>query len=343
MRVFIGTWRCNLYRLFIEDENEFKRFLAITDSEYIDVLLNSGVSRLINDSNEIFGCMSVETNCGVSDTGMHCRLPRKDLLSLSFSGVIDITEVENSKLQIDFRLRDDTLVYSVIITSQDIFADGYSKKLDTITRLSNKIDFDCIDIGIINRISKSSNSIISCTNGVIGSRLRDNCRIYKKTDMDVSFSATARSISVLRSFSDELFSLEGYIGVVSGNVILLATKTRDNINDDFDLIKEEKSKFICTVDFSSVIGFMTKVKPDVDYVEIELEQQLCVIERGRAVYRIPVKVSELIKSEKAVLNSIRIPKSVILYALNVFGSGVWQVAQRRYFFTLEKEGTLLVI
>ena len=333
-------WRKNLYRLFVDNLTTLTRFLSLTEAEYVDAILKSGSSSLINDSSAVFGCITLCTECSVSDTGLQCRIPRKVLQNLAVEGSIDVA-YDPDLVYLTFR--DSKKVCTARFRRQDIFSDNYRHQLELIAKADFGNKCNLKDYSLFCRIGRSNSSIISYSNGVLGTRLPYNCRAYQKCLLNYNFAALASSLQLLLRTEMNVFSVENFLGVALENLVVLITKARDDVNTEFALIEQEKAKFKCTVNLRNLISFFVKVHPSVDFVELDLEQQLVTLDQGRLYYEIPIEVTDLIKAERASFNKIKIPTKILSGVLGQFPTAIFQLQQKRNFVRLENAGIMVLI
>lgn len=328
-----------MFRIFIDNLSHFRRLLSLTDSEYVDAILKPGSSSIINDSGGLFGCITLRTECSASDTDLKCRIPRKVLLNLSDMGTLDVDYTLN---EIALTFRNTKKFCTVRFKRQDIFTDSYTYKLELLTRLDKSVSLQLDDVNLFCKIGKSNGSIVSYNNGVLGMKVGYSCRVYQKNIQPCYFSILASSLQILRSIGGSLFSIENYVGTALDELVVLATKVRDDVNDEFELIEQERAKFRANINLQNLIDFFAKVKPKVDYVEVNLETKVVFIEQGSLHYEIPIEVTNLVKTEKATYNTIKIPSALIYGVFNHLPNCNCQLEQKRNFVRVESSGLIIL-
>lgn len=333
-----------MFRVFVEDLATFKLFLDLNDSEYVDAFLSKGRSTFVSDSPEIFGCIGIKTETGISDVNTIIRVPRKVLLNLVDLGSIDFC-FKDDKVRVTFNDSLDTKMCEVSFTRQDVYADKYKNKMELLTNLDNTRSKDFIDVSeydILCRAGNSAGAIISANLGVICIRLSGTGRIYKRLAENHTFSITASALKVLTRCSDKVFNIENFLGSSLNGLTVLATKCRGEYNEEFNAIEESGSRFKCDIELGAMRSFIAKVRPTVDYIELDLDGKVCLIDQGRLVYSVPIRITNVISSGEQDLGKLKIPMTVIKEAIFVSKSCGFKLSKKRNFTHLENKDMIIL-
>ena len=305
-----------MFKCYLKDINTLKSFLKAGDSEYVDVLLNKGTSLFINNSNSMFGCLSMLTEVSPSFTPVEFRMPVKILKNIAVEGYFYV-EDKGDEIATSFYTSRDNLVAKVVFVKQNIFTDSYSHKLELLRNIKNYSNgaFKSKELHKLCKISKTSGGIISCNKGVVGSSLSGRGKIFYVPEDDnlkqQSFAIMASSLSLLMSVNDKLISMENFICATRDSLTILATKCNGDTNEEYAIMELAKAKFRCKIDLTNIVTFIRNMGMKVNSVDIDIVKKMCIFDENNIKYETPFVVKDLEQAPKAELDAITIPVAIL--------------------------------
>lgn len=333
-----------MFKCYVQDIGTFKLFLKLNDTDYVDVLLNKGMSSFISNSPSLFGCYSVATETTAVFEPLELRIPVKLLEHLLCEGSFYVEKLEND-IRMSFYDIANTKVGAATFVYQTIFTDSYEHKLNLLanTKAYGK-PINMQELYRLCKISKTSSGVITLGKGLAGSTISKRGRVfYIPSDnllKEQQFSISASSMLLLLKLSQNVFSAENFLGASKNGLTLLATKCRGDSNDGYELLEEAKAKFRCDVDIERVVNFIKNTKININALHLDIEQRICTFEQTYSSYEIPFAVANLEKSPKATLEPLVIPISII----NEISSGLDMnfTIEKKKNFSKITQGNMLV-
>ena len=334
-----------MYRVNIGDDTNFSNLLKINDVEYVDAIIDNNKATFISNTKEVFAILSLDSVAVDEDTALSIRIPRGILISLLCKGYILIGATEELVSLQFFEIQETgetELSCSVKFPRQDIWTGSYLDKLEMLTKIETKDNFDLKEIQDIIKIGSSVKSVIDCNCNLASISLNSTCKIIKKLSIPADFSMSAYTLNTLLKVSNIVFNYRNYIGAVKDNLTVLCTKCRGSSNETLKLLEEEKASFIANIDLYYLQRFLSKIKINCPTVKVNLESRSSELESGSKKFSVPVVVKDLQKSPLCEECSFVIDKNLLELMNKIIHNNLLHIANKKTFVQLDMNDITII-
>lgn len=328
-----------MHRFILQINNlaSFSKFLSLTDKEYVDVYFTNGGNFMVNNSPELFGYFPFKGTSNNLDEYVSCRVKRMLLLKLSVEGFL-VFNVDNTSVVLDIIDTENVKTCSIRFARQQTNKEEYEYKVDVISRVTNDLFFHVSDLKGFCKVAKASRSVISVRNGIASASIGGRGRIYQTTGVGCSFSCIADRLSLLMSYSDNIFSIENFVGIMTRDMTVLVTKCNGISNEEFQLLEEAKSAYVCKIDLAALRAVLAGLDIKESMVTINLETKEALLSRDREQIAVPVKVWDVRKSADYHLESIQLPVELLKNVFVRLPNCTFQFSKKKYAMLFENDG-----
>lgn len=333
-----------MFRIEINNERDLHSFLSLNDGEYIDVFLKDGSSTLVANNKELFAMITLETIAIDEPSDISVRFPRKLLDDLLVEGHI-LANVTETKVELRFFEKFENtleLACAVDFPRQETWAASYTEKLQLITALDKTNEIALPELSNLIKVGNVFKSFITCSNGIACTNISNNCKVFKRLNSLINFSASASALSVIQKVSNILYVYKNYVWAQRGALFVICTMVRDNSCDSYKIIQEEKSSFKAKVDLRYLQKFINKVKTDEDLITLDLDKQQSEMNVSSKHFIIPIMVKNLQKALQDKPSTFAISREVLDIITRLGCNKPIDVSNKRTFVQLDMDETMLV-
>ena len=272
----------------VNDVDELKYFLNLSDKGFIDVMILDGRLVLINDSTS-FGYLAYKSSGDATDVSF--RVSRSLFSKLVINGTIEF-EI-NDTISCTIYKGNGKKFVQFSFVKQEVFTSIFADKIKCLSRLKDAVFVDMSRLGALLQIAKGYQSIISFSNGYASTKLPGRGKIFERFESEVNFAVQSQALARLLSQSSRLFSIESYLGISVHGLSVLHPKSVMDDNEDFYYLDEQKSAFICDLDIETLLQVINSLKPKCDSITMDLVLGNALINEGGNLISIPLDVSNV--------------------------------------------------
>lgn len=314
----------------ISDIELFKKFLMLTDRDYVDFFFENNITYAINNTAEVFGYLPFRGVHNEVDDIIECRVNKKILLKICTEGFL-IFLIEDAYIQLDMIDPTNNLLCRVRSRKQAVDKQSYTDKIRVIASLTNELAFSASELREFCRIVGATKSIISLDNGIASSTLIGRTHAFQETKItDTNFSISSDKLRLLLSLSSTLVSVENFLGVCTSTMCTLVTKCRSFDNIDYHALEESKSAYKCTVNLNSLRAIINKLDLKQDTIEINLVTKMVELEYGSSTISIPISVIDEQKADGYTVKPIKILTSLFKLSFNKLPNCIFDISIKKY-------------
>lgn len=330
-----------MYRISIENVEQFKTFLSINDSEYIDAILTKDMAVFITNSTEILGLFMQSCSSSANETGCNLRIPRGLLKKLIGDGGFDINLLAQDQVAIRFYDTEDNCRCQASFRHLQVFNSAYVDKMKLIknfrpTRFIDSNTFHCLSL-----VSKLSSALINVDAEVACVVLSAGIKVFKEVPFKDSFCISSKSYEVLRRCNHKFFSVEEFMGALQGNLAVLVTKARPYSNQEFQPMTDPngqfKAKYLADINLSNLTSFLNLQKMRVETITIDVLHKRCSLNYAEIQYQIPVLLQNEKEGGTGKFAEFSIPGKVIEQIVLPLKEVEFEFKKKKTFSQLRKE------
>lgn len=334
-----------MYRIDISSLEQFKLFLDINDSDYVDGIINNRQAIFVSNTKEKFAALQLDTVAVDETESLQIRFPRKLLRNLATNGHM-LVNIDNENLvNVQFfevsPNGDLEKTCSARFIKQNIWTEGYRDKLELLQNMDMSVKHDIKPLLPLIKIGRALNCNIDCNYGVACASLSSNCRVFTRLSSSMDFSLTASEVATLVKISTTVFEYKNYVGVNMDGLTMLCTKVHSNTNEDLDLVDKERASFRCKMDIRFLNRFISKMKIEQNAILVNFTNSEASIESGTKAYKIPIMVRDLEKSPALDECKAYIPKGALDIMGKIFDNIVHVYNKRNFLQVVGNDMTLI--
>ena len=292
--------------IYIESLDRVAEFISLTNKEYFDVFLSKDNALFITNSVEVFGSLKLRARC---DEGISFRLDRALFGRLAVEGLVKVENGDDVKLT--FCTAEGNELYSMSCAKQITYSGDYEEKIKLLTGITRDMYINIGEIRDLCRLCRIYKSIISVGNGFACIHVNGNGRIYKTVKCTKSYAITADKLSLLLRLSDKAFYVNDYVGVYSSGLYVLVRTCRGFANDDYFILDEQKSAFICKINLVNVFVWLSRVQLRADVLSFDFMRREVSVKFDNYQLSVPLYTKDEQKTEKYQLETIDIPVNIL--------------------------------
>lgn len=331
-----------MYDVAFEDTKELKSFLAISDSEYVDVFCGERGIKIISNTNEIFVCLKMPCSSTINSSELRYRLPTKLLQSVTDNSILTMDELDGERIKVSFRHHSGELYYSCVFAKQIVYSTMYADKVEIVDGKIPEVYIDTNELSKLTKIAKTFNGFVSVSDGVACVMLKSGPRVYKKLKCSQTFAATGDGITALRKCNSSVRNVMKYLYANGDSLHVLVTKVNCGSNEEFDYMNSFGSKCLLSVNFGQLMMFFTKTKVKIDSVLVNVDEQCVVLEAFNSTFTIPIHINVIQLVPGAHVDNFYVPASIIYGFFNALDGYEYVLKQKRSFTQLEQDDYTIV-
>ena len=301
---------------------QFRAFLSVSDTEYIDVILSKNSAVFISNTTEVFSMFVSEAESSSDESDFYFRVKRKLLLNLQTDGGFFICGFgeNNSSVRLSFINTQGVIKYAAEFERLPVFNSTYMGKVHLLRKFVPDEFVDLSEMKDLIKLGKFHNALLNVGLNAACVLLNAGLRVCQTIKTTKSFCISCKSASILQKCSSSVFFVEDYACAYKDGFTVMVRLSRSYSNEEFYSITDPngvyKSMCITEIDLSSVLSFITLEKMKTDFITVSLEHNNCQLKDNQILYIIPVTLTETRISPGAVITEIKLPYLILASVFN---------------------------
>ena len=320
--------------VYIDNLSNVTDFLSLSNKVYFDIFLSKNKVRFITNVPEVFSILELKAKC---DDAISFRLERSLFTRLITTGRIEIINNTDSVTLI-FYNAEGLQLYELQCLKQETYSGDYAHKIELLQALDQNMFFDVSDLRTLCNLAKNNKSIISVNNGVASIHVNGSGRLFQPMHIDKYFAVSADKLALLLKISNRVFSVQDYLGVMSGNFVLLVKKCIGYSNDEFSILNEQKAAYICDLDLANIRSLLSKIQIKSENICLDFNRREISMDYAKSKLKVPLYLKNERKAETYSLETIDFPVNVICNYLCKLNSSIVLFKKKKNFIQLEING-----
>lgn len=273
-----------MFKLQIDSEANFRRFLGTIDTDWVTVILADKTSLFVEDSNEVFAIYQVLSVVSASESATVFRL-KKDILELICAE--GMLEIEVSNDSVVCTMVGEKVRREVTVTRHQAFVSAFREKLGVIQDGKSK-PFNALSLKSLIDVTKAMHSFVEVYDGIAGVITKDGTQVYQKTGFEENFCLSAQAASALFRCGYNWHCSKQYLYTVDGSFGVLATQCRGSGIWSYDLISGDRTgaAFVADIDIKDLVGILRHRSKSALSYNVRGSYFKIVDDSGASVYRI---------------------------------------------------------
>lgn len=324
-----------MFQFGFGDVKVLNDFLSINDVDYVDCLLEGDSAKLITSTSDTFAEFVFRVHKSANQGDERFRIYKGLLKFITVRDRIGVV-IEDGKVLITFYDVDTGVVrYKCSCSQQVVAATVYSTLMELAENLPEAAKVKLGTLSKIEKIANSSTGIVNVDRGVASVLTQEGARVYQKVSEGQTFSVTTKAMSNLKKCNSEVSNYQDFL--IASNekgFTVIVRKSRLQTNEEYQLLKGKHwgAQFTAKADLSDLFRFLSKIKIDIDSIDIDLEEGNCVLSAMRSEFFIPVRLTEVHTTGK--LKRLAVPTMVICKLLHPLSS-VFEMRVTKTFVQME--------
>lgn len=323
-----------MFSISIKDSKTFLNFLSSCDLDFVDVYLNDKVAIMIMNTSDVFSTIVLDCEHTPNENSRSFRLPRNLLQQQKTANTISIRFSEGGEdVSVSF-MCNNVLLCDATFIYQKVYSTGYDDRLALLKGYHQQLSFKLSTVTPLIKLCNALGGLLNFESSAVSAIFTNGVRIYKKVSYPEILCISPKNAQILQKCSDKIFSIENYVGAFDGSFAILINKLRVASNSEFLHLKDVRTQYRATIDFSNLVSFACSHPMKITEFVINLDNRSCEILEKDIRYRLPISISQEVRAKADLVHEIAIPFSVFRNILPTLSQSEVLVEKKQFFTCL---------
>lgn len=318
--------------------NDLKFLLELSENGYVDVVISNDSIAFISNSSSSFGYITYKAYGDLKNAAF--RVKRDLFLRLADNGIIEF-ELERDVVwcKIFDSRRHPIVKFSFL--PQEVFTEAYSEKLACLK--DDRMPLDLGDVRAVLSVAKTLGGNVSFSDNLASTPLPGRGKLFQRTLVADKFAIQASVLSRIIAVGNKVFTIRNYVGFSKNNLFVLYTKYTPQDNTDFEYLMEQKSAYVCNIDFSFLRSVVSKLKIQGENVTLNLNEKSATLVYDDINIIMPVTVTDVKQASGYEASALDLSFQIIRDVFSKFQSPIITFRKKKNYLQFEQDNLFVFL